>query len=69
MLRVRGKLNTLVHSLFFGRVITECTLAHPFSLAFARGSTALIRQLRHEWHAAQEHAETAITLLCEQAFP
>ena len=43
-------------------------VGHPFSLAFAQGYTALVRQLRREGRAAHEHAEAAITLSREQGF-
>jgi predicted ATPase len=43
-------------------------VGHPFSLAFAQGYTALVRQLRREGCAAQGHAEAAITLSREQGF-
>jgi predicted ATPase/class 3 adenylate cyclase len=43
-------------------------IAHPFSLAFAQAYSALVRQLRREGHAAQEHAEAALTLSREQGF-
>jgi predicted ATPase len=43
-------------------------LSHPISLAFAQIFTAILHQLRREGHAAQERAETAITLSTEQGF-
>ena len=43
-------------------------LSHPFSLAYALYYTAGIHQFRREWQAAQERAETSITLSIEQGF-
>jgi class 3 adenylate cyclase/predicted ATPase len=44
-------------------------IAHPFSLGFAWGMTAIFHQLRREWRATQERAEAAIRLTQEQGFP
>jgi len=44
-------------------------LAHPFSLAYALGSTSAVHQWRREAQAAQEQAEAALVLAREQAFP
>jgi len=44
-------------------------IAHPFSLAYALTSAAVFHQCRREERAAQEHAETAISLAKEQGFP
>jgi predicted ATPase/class 3 adenylate cyclase len=43
-------------------------LSHPFSLAYALGCTAAVHQLRREGQAAQERAEAAMVLSCEQGF-
>jgi len=44
-------------------------LAHPFSLAWALLSTALLHQLRREGRLTQEQTEASITLAIEQGFP
>ena len=44
-------------------------LSHPFSLAYALNSAALVHQLRREGHAARERAEALIALSTEQGFP
>jgi tetratricopeptide (TPR) repeat protein len=44
-------------------------LSHPFSFAYALFFASGLHQLRRETHAAQERAETAITLSTEQGFP
>src|SRR5262249_8701809 len=43
--------------------------SHPFSLAAAQSSAAIIRQLHRERALTQEWAEAAITLAREQGFP
>jgi predicted ATPase len=43
--------------------------AHPYSVAMARGWTAMIRQFRREGHPTQERAEATMTLCTEQGFP
>jgi adenylate cyclase len=43
-------------------------LAHPFSLALARGYEAMLYQFRREGRRAQESAETAISLCTEKGF-
>jgi predicted ATPase len=43
-------------------------IAHPFSLGFAWGMTAMFHQFRREVRAAQERAEAAISLTQEQGF-
>jgi predicted ATPase len=43
--------------------------AHPFTLGFALGGAAIDHQLRREMPAAQEYAESAISLATEQGFP
>ena len=44
------------------------TLSHPFSLAFARQSIVVLRQLRREARGAQEAAEGVIALCAEHGF-
>ena len=44
-------------------------LSHPFSLAYALDSAALLHQARREGQAVQERAEAAIALSTEQGFP
>jgi predicted ATPase len=44
-------------------------IAHPFSLGFAWGMTAMFHQFRREVRAAHECAEAAISLTTEQGFP
>jgi predicted ATPase len=44
-------------------------LSHPYSLAFALNFAVYIHQCRRERQAAQERAESAITLSTEQGFP
>ncbi len=43
-------------------------LSHPLSLAYALAFATVVHQLRREEQAAQERAETAITLSTEQGF-
>jgi predicted ATPase len=43
-------------------------LSHPFSLAFALVTAAVLHQFRREPQAAREHAEACITLSTEQGF-
>jgi class 3 adenylate cyclase/predicted ATPase len=43
--------------------------AHPFSLGFALGCTALFHQLRREVRWTQERAEATMSLAKEQGFP
>jgi adenylate cyclase len=43
-------------------------IAHPHSLGFALGNTALLHQLRREVHAAEERAEATISLAMQQGF-
>jgi predicted ATPase len=43
--------------------------AHPLSLSFVLTFTAMVHQLRREMPAAQEYAESAISLATEQGFP
>jgi class 3 adenylate cyclase/predicted ATPase len=45
------------------------TLAHPLSLAYARGSAAVVSQCRRDVPAVYEHAEAAVALAAEQGFP
>jgi class 3 adenylate cyclase/predicted ATPase len=44
-------------------------MAHPHSLGFALGNTALLHQLRREVRAAEERAEATISLATQQGFP
>jgi predicted ATPase len=44
-------------------------IGHPFSLGFALVFAAMVHQLRCEMPAAQEYAESAISLAIEQGFP
>jgi predicted ATPase len=44
-------------------------IAHPFSLVFALGNTAVFHQLRREVRAAQECAEAAMSIRPEQQYP
>jgi predicted ATPase len=44
-------------------------MAHPFSLGYALSAAALFHQFRREMPAAQEYAESAISLATEQGFP
>src|SRR5262249_46501068 len=44
-------------------------IAHPYSLGFALSGAAIFHQLRREVRAAQEYAESAISLATEQGFP
>jgi predicted ATPase len=44
-------------------------IAHPYSLSYALNSAAAFHQYRREVRAAQEHAEAAVSLTTEQAFP
>ncbi len=43
-------------------------VSHPYSLAYALGNAAWLRQLRREAHATQERAEAAVALSTEQGF-
>jgi predicted ATPase len=43
--------------------------AHPISLSYALGHAAIVHQFRREMPAAQEYAESAISLATEQGFP
>jgi len=43
-------------------------LSHPFSLTFAEFFVGVMRQLRREVHAAQEHADGMIALSAEHGF-
>jgi predicted ATPase len=43
--------------------------AHPYSLGFALTAAAMFHQLRREMRAAQEYAESAVSLATEQGFP
>jgi predicted ATPase len=43
--------------------------AHPISLSYALGQAAIVHQFRREMPAAQEYAESAISLATEQGFP
>jgi predicted ATPase len=44
-------------------------IAYPISLGFALGFAALFHQFRREMPAAQEYAESAVSLATEQGFP
>jgi class 3 adenylate cyclase/predicted ATPase len=44
-------------------------LFHPYTLAVVLFGTALLHQLRREWHATQQMAEAVISLSNEQGFP
>jgi len=44
-------------------------LSHPFSLAYALGSAAMLHCFRREGQLAQERAEAVITLATEQGLP
>jgi predicted ATPase len=44
-------------------------MAHPHSLGFALGNTALLHQLRREGRAAEARAEATISLATQQGFP
>jgi predicted ATPase len=43
--------------------------AHPISLSYALGHAATVHQFRREMPAAQEYAESAISLATKQGFP
>jgi predicted ATPase len=42
---------------------------HPISLSYALGHAATVHQFRHEMPAAQEYAESALSLATKQGFP